>query len=247
MRLRWLALLLPLLLLAPSGAQASRERVVSATGVTKLDGRDAYVHVLVAVPRGKSDRAATEEALAAQNARPAGRADLESGAYAFSGLRWDVLPVIQHYNSQRQPLAAQSALIATHATWSDAGSSYRTGFGGTTTRCPSLVQECRGRQFFDGFNDVGWHRLGGSTLGVTWYSTSIDEADMALSTRFRWSNACANVSGRYDVQTVYLHENGHVAGLDHSSDTAAVMYAYYGGARCDLGADDVAGIKALYP
>jgi hypothetical protein len=50
-----------------------------------------------------------------------------------------------------------------------------------------------------------------------------------------------------DLATVSLHEIGHALGLDHSSDTNAVMYAYYGGARRELTADDIAGIQSIYP
>jgi predicted Zn-dependent protease len=45
---------------------------------------------------------------------------------------------------------------------------------------------------------------------------------------------------------VYLHENGHVAGLGHSTDLGAVMYPSYQTARCALAADDRNGIAALY-
>ncbi len=172
----------------------------------------------------------------------------QSSAYAFNGLRWDRLPVVQNYNPAGQPTsAARTALTNTYGDWSSvSGSSYRITSGGTTTRCPSLVNECPGRQRFDGFNDVGWARLGGNTLGVTWYSTSIDEADMAINTRFAWSTGCVQQPNRIDLETVFLHENGHVAGLGHSSDPNAVMYASYQTARCRLGADDAAGLAALY-
>ncbi len=155
---------------------------------------------------------------------------------------------MQNYNPARQPTAAaQTALRNTHADWSGVSrSSYRIGFGGTTSRCPSLVRECPGAQRFDGNNDVGWSRLSGNTLGVTWYGASIDEADMALNTGFTWSATCAQVPGAFDLETVFLHENGHVAGLDHSSDRNAVMYPSYQTARCSLGADDRAGLAALY-
>jgi hypothetical protein len=48
------------------------------------------------------------------------------------------------------------------------------------------------------------------------------------------------------AQTVYPHELGHAVGLGHSSDASAVMYAYYGGARCALTQDDINGILSLY-
>ena len=64
------------------------------------------------------------------------------------------------------------------------GSSYRITSGGTTSRSPSLVEGIHEPQTLDGFNDVGWSRLSGSVLGVTWSSTSIDEADMAINQSF---------------------------------------------------------------
>ena len=49
-----------------------------------------------------------------------------------------------------------------------------------------------------------------------------------------------------DLDTVALHELGHGIGLDHSDVNAAVMFAFYGGARRELHADDVAGAQAIY-
>ena len=43
-----------------------------------------------------------------------------------------------------------------------------------------------------------------------------------------------------------LHENGHVAGLGHSTDINAVMYPSYQTARCALAQDDKNGLAALY-
>ena len=54
------------------------------------------------------------------------------------------------------------------------------------------------------------------------------------------------VSGSFDLESVFLHEHGHVAGLGHSTDVNAVMYPSYQTARCSLAADDQAGIAALY-
>jgi acylphosphatase/peptidoglycan hydrolase-like protein with peptidoglycan-binding domain len=49
-----------------------------------------------------------------------------------------------------------------------------------------------------------------------------------------------------DLPTVALHELGHGLGLAHSTDPSAVMYAYYGGPRRELTADDVSGIQSIY-
>lgn len=52
-----------------------------------------------------------------------------------------------------------------------------------------------------------------------------------------------------DIQTHVLHQIGHVLGLDHSSDSNAVMYGAFppGLVRRTLAPDDINGISALYP
>lgn len=228
-------------------------QIVSARGVAEVQGQSVAVEVLVAVTPGTSASEAAQAAVAELGARP-----LDSAEYATAGLVGDLFSdanagnnfVVQNYNPSKQAsTAALQALQNTQATWTNvATSSFTFQYGGTTTRCPSLVQQCKGPQVFDSFNDVGWADLGRCTvrctLGVTWYSTSgTDEADMALNSRATW-----RTNGQdFDIETVMLHENGHVVGLGHSSDTSAVMYAYYQSVRHTLGADDINGVSALYP
>jgi hypothetical protein len=233
----------------PAAATAA-QRTASATGVAKVRGTNVFVEVFVVVPPGQTARHATHAALAEQGARPQpSPSEAGPGGPGFTGLIWDVLPVRQSYNPSGEPVAAGSSLAATQAAWSAVpASDFAMSFGGATSRCPSIVQECPGPQRLDGFNDVGWARLPGGTLGVTWSTTgSVDEADMALSTGVPWSTGCMDVAGGVDVQSVLLHENGHVAGLDHASSTASVMYPFYRSARCSLGALDQQAIRALYP
>jgi hypothetical protein len=82
-------------------------------------------------------------------------------------------------------------------------------------------------------------------LGVTWTGTSTDEADMALNTNFNWETAL--VASPFDAETVFLHENGHAAGLGHSNDINAIMYPSYQKLNRILQPDDKAGISFLYP
>ncbi len=51
----------------------------------------------------------------------------------------------------------------------------------------------------------------------------------------------------YDLQSILTHEAGHFLGLAHSTDTSAVMYAYYHPGSTTLTPDDVAGICTIYP
>ena len=47
---------------------------------------------------------------------------------------------------------------------------------------------------------------------------------------------------------IITHELGHSLGMAHSSDSNALMYAYYRGyePHFQLGQDDIAGIQKLY-
>jgi Matrixin len=253
---------LALALFVTAMADAAEDRApksISALGIARVGGEDVFVEVLVGVPEGANPHAAAAQALREQGARPADREELQSAAFTTTGLVWDNFSdgsaandfVTQYYNPKGDPTggAALTALLNAHATWTDVpSSSFGFGYGGTTNRCPSLVNECPGPQTYDDRNDVAWLKLSGCcTLAVTWFNTSRDEADMGINTRFKWSTGVSTPAGRYDLESVLLHENGHVAGLGHSADTNAVMYAYYSGLRRDLHQDDIDGISFLYP
>jgi hypothetical protein len=232
-----------------SNTNSGKHEVISASG--KIPGKDLIVHVWAIVPPGEDRNAVAVAALAHQGARP-----LTSNEYTTIALHWDQFSdsnalndfVIQFYNSANVPVTVGAngliALQHTQKSWTDVTTSkYTINDGGSTGRCPSLVKEC-GSQTFDGFNDVGWLPLSSATtLGVTWTGTSIDEADMALNTNFNWSTT----GGNYDVETVFLHENGHVAGLGHSTDINAIMYPSYQKVNRVLQTDDINGISFLYP
>ena len=263
---RFAPLVLALVLLAvPASAQAG-VRVASATGVTQVKGQTLYVHVVVAVPPGQSDRQATDQALAEQGASRADKGSRKAkppwaggpggpgggggggSEFAYTGLEWTSFPVLQSYNDDNERVAARDDLIDTQGTWSGVGGSdYRTSGGSQdTSRCPSLVQQCKGPAFNDDKNDVGWLRLGGNTLGVTWFTISDPEADMALNTAFSWSDTCTDQGNTVDVETILLHENGHVAGLDHISNQQSVMQPSYQGAQCTLFDYDEDALANLY-
>ncbi|EXB47730.1 Metalloendoproteinase 1 [Morus notabilis] len=59
--------------------------------------------------------------------------------------------------------------------------------------------------------------------------------------------AIGEVADAFDVETVALHEIGHILGLLHSSVEGAIMYPQIGsGLTKGLNADDIQGINALY-
>jgi len=225
-----------------------KAQVVSALG--KIPGRDLIVHIWVVVPPGADRSQAAIDALKNQGARP-----FTQDEFSTISLYWDQFSdndsgndfVIQNYNPDNDPTIGQMGkmtLLETHATWNGVGtSSFYFADGDDTNRCPSLVKECPGRQTFDGYNDVAWLALKGkNVLGVAWSGTSIDEVDIALNTKFPW-----NTSGDdFDVETVYLHENGHALGLGHSEVVGAVMEPVYDGIRRILDQDDIDGISFLY-
>lgn len=247
-------------LASPSVDDGHGAKIVSRLGVTEVGGETVFVHVVVTVGSGKDAERVSRDALKDQGARPATPDDLQSAAFGTTGLVWDQFSdaapgneyVLQNYNPSRDPTggAALAALQRSEATWTAVpSSSFVLNYDGLTSRCPSLVRECSGPQVFDGNNDVGWLRLSGrGTLAVTWYSTTRDEADMAVNTAYRWYAGTGAPPNRYyDLETVLLHENGHVAGLAHSAVNGAVMEPYYEGVRRALSSDDIAGLSYLYP
>ncbi len=224
-----------------------KPEVIAVSGI--VPGKNLLVHILLEVPPGSDRNQAAAAALANQGARP-----FTAEEYSTIDLNWDQFSdgiagndfVTQNYNPKSQPNSSSlTALLNTHASWNNvAGSSFMFEYGGTTDRCPSLVDECRGPQSFDGKNDVAWMQLrSANTLGVTWSGTTTDEADMALNTNYPW-----NIDGSdIDIETVFLHENGHAAGIGHSEISGAIMAPVYAGQNRILQSDDVAAIVSIYP
>jgi hypothetical protein len=159
----------------------------------------------------------------------------------------------------------QSTLDRAFTTWQSvptATISYQ--FGGITAAIP-------GRD--DGSSTLGFQNrpeldrvLASTSFLVDRVTGALVESDIFFNTAFPWSVSPSGTTGRYDLESVALHEIGHFSGLGHSAlgetelrDTGgrrllaadAVMFpiAFAPGsiAGRTLKADDIAGISDLYP
>jgi hypothetical protein len=80
-----------------------------------------------------------------------------------------------------------------------------------------------------------------------WFVTNDYPKPLHLNKTQTWGDGA--VVGGLDIESVTLHEIGHLLGLDHSDVSGSVMWAYTGTntTKRTLQADDLAGIRALYP
>ncbi len=108
---------------------------------------------------------------------------------------------------------------------------------------------------------VGWrtvpdadYDLSGSTIAHSDYPPGCDYVTTVLpkpvhfdDSENRW--AVGRVDGAFDVESVALHEFGHILGLAHSAAAGAVMAPTIddGVTRRVLSDDDVEGVRSLYP
>lgn len=117
----------------------------------------------------------------------------------------------------------------------------------------------------DGRNRVAWVEVAGQwpgspdTLALTYTFYTLDatreirDADMILNgVDWTWTTVDADVgqgtAAPVDIETVVLHEVGHLFGLDHTQDTTAVMFPSNNkGIQREPAIDDIHGICTLYP
>ncbi len=166
---------------------------------------------------------------------------VNSNAYTKTGCKWKNAQALEYVNTGGGPDGSLQAIHQAMSEWSDvAGSRFRFVYKGTTT---SHAVGSR-----DGKNIIDFANISGGYLGYCywWYNSKRQtiDSDIRFNKRYSWSTP--KRSGRYDLRTVALHELGHNLGLGHSGKRNAVMHATYHGSQ-NLHADDINGIKYLYP
>jgi hypothetical protein len=155
------------------------------------------------------------------------------------GLHWAAFPI--RYFITNQDVAGvtapqlQQAVAGALATWAAVPdvtvSSQFVGFTGASP-LPG-----------DGMTVVGFQNrpdldrvLGSTSFTIDGVSGDVIEADIFLNSSFSWSVAAAGESGRHDVESIALHELGHLLGLGHSALGETELF---GGGRRVLGAEAV--------
>lgn len=204
------------------------------------------IHTYYRAEGGAIDVAETETTVSAQ--------------YFVNAHKWDAsaIPISVRYNPVGEPADYGLATVLQQSigTWNavtPSTFSFTWAGGGT-----GPVGTCGGSISLDGQNTVKFEALPGVVLGQTctvWNSNQganakLVEFDMQLdSDANTWSSAPATPAGKYDLYSTVLHELGHAAGLGHSAQSTAVMFATIGGGvqRRVLTPDDIAGLQAAYP
>jgi hypothetical protein len=196
---------------------------------------------------------------------------LKLGSESDAGLvplKWTTMPVRYAINSRSAPGVSAQALQQSAASafreWSDvADVDISSDFVGFVSNEPFDA---------DGISVIGFRArpdldrtLGATTFRADAVSGAILEADVFLNTEVDWSTNDAGEAGRFDVESILLHELGHLLGLGHSAlgetelegdgrrrvlGKAAIMFplAFPAGnpRDRDLRRDDVAGLYDIY-
>jgi len=184
-------------------------------------------------------------------------------------LRWSQLPIRYFVTDRGVPGVSstqfQQAVTRAFATW-DAVSTAQV----SSTFAGFTLSDPRGG---DGLTVIGFqnHPELDRTLGVTSFmmdttTGSILAADIFLNSAFQWSVAAGGDANAFDVESIALHEIGHLHGLAHSamgetelrpgggrrviaaeSVMFPIAFAMGNISGRTLKADDIAGISDIYP
>jgi hypothetical protein len=174
----------------------------------------------------------------------------DSVAYVVNGASWNPAQVPYYINTSNLDLpgdAVEAAVRAGADTWHlQTGAGFRFLFAGLSTQTTNT---------YDGINLVMFRNAsGGSAIATTYWWTSggrIIDADIVFwDGAFRFYAGTTGCAGGFYIEDIAAHEFGHALGLGHSASTAATMYPSTSSCSINprsLDADDIAGIRLLYP
>lgn len=176
---------------------------------------------------------------------------MPSQAYVLTGRSWNWLggsPIT--VNMKVNPNCADAtapnelaSLQSAMQTWTDCGADFAFYYAGPTSVTGAS---------YNGQNDMCWNS--GSSGGAlattyTWFiGSNITQADVVFwDGPWTWNTNWPTYT-QFDVESVGLHELGHVLGLDHSQYNWAVMWysINWGEVQRDLSSDDIDGAIAIY-
>lgn len=244
-----LAVVLALLGVAPTGAQANTRQ--SPAG----DGADRHVDDL-RLAAGAS-RAGQQQAVAL-SAVPSPCRD---NAYRLSGGRWTrTLKWSFRASSTPAGLSRSSALSVIKRSFgnitrarNDCGRADRVGASASYLGTTSAKARCNS---MDGRNVVGFKSLPADVLARTcWWVTGgrIVEADIQINSSYRWATSLSGCRGQPMLEAVMTHEVGHAFGMGHVGEGKhgrLTMSRYLDGLcnnqEATLGVGDMLGLEKLY-
>ncbi|MEW5983438.1 MAG: matrixin family metalloprotease [Acidobacteriota bacterium] len=183
------------------------------------------------------------------------------------GLKWDRMPVRFYLTTRNAAVPAgalKTAVDAAFSSWDSVGRAALSFENAGFVVTAPLEQDGMSTLGFDAMPELD-RVLGTTALTIDDVTGEIVEADVAFNSSFQWSTASGGEVGRYDLESVALHEIGHLLGLGHSAlgetelragggrrllGSASVMFpvAFAAGSVAGRGlhADDEAGIADIY-
>lgn len=241
-----------------SAQAAPAHRTVHVSGLKHAGAYGVRIDITLDIPTGADTDAIVRDALARRGVQPLAGGGPTAQFVLPATIRWPRFvgpgkpsPVLQYYNSAGDtvPGGALQSLQAGEAEWTAVRTTkYAVQYAGATTS----------GEAFDGFNTVSWpaqwldspNALAVTITTFNLFTGDIVDADIIINGQnFQFFvNPVDLTPSRYDIRYVLLHENGHVAGLQHSPDPTAVMFPFFSAGTVGhrLAQDDIDAITFLY-